>query len=539
MAILRNGVTTLDTNRTRTVGDPNPQYDSLADVYLRNRACLSGQRYVKDLDNIVGLGNILIPFSASMTQNQYDFYRNEAEWPGITEQYARTIIGGLLRKAPQLDISEDVEGLTDELREDITNWLRNNFTRENSSLISFLDAALWEEMNTSRAWVCVNYPVTDPDSFDPEELAPYPILLAGESIINWATGINPRSNKNEITRLVIRMFRERQSTINPVHVDYVDTTWVHQLDDSGYYEIIVYERDTSATQSTPVISGRIQQLYPQYEGATWIEVERETNILRDGERLDYIPIFPLNGEIEPMEPMLTNLINREIGLYNTISRRNHLLYSSASFTPVIATDSLTDTDKDEIVNQGLGSWLFLPDGATADVLSAPTEALEHLETAISSRLDEMARLGIRILSPEESGSAQSGIALEIRNAAQTSQLATMNQKVSEQMTAIIATMISWRYGLEINEDDITFQLSSDFNPAPIGADWVRLVADWYQQGLISRSVFVEIARQNDILPSDYDDEEAQDEILNDDNVITQRERFDEESQANTPPTPPS
>ena len=76
-------------NQRKTVGDPNPIYDSIKGIYKRNRACLSGERYVKGLDANVHADNILIPFSPSMSDSQYQWYKNEAEYPGVVEQYAR------------------------------------------------------------------------------------------------------------------------------------------------------------------------------------------------------------------------------------------------------------------------------------------------------------------------------------------------------------------------------------------------------------------------------------------------------------------
>jgi hypothetical protein len=138
-----------------------------------------------------------------------------------------------------------------------------------------------------------------------------------------------------------------------------------------------------------------------------------------------------------------------------------------------------------------------------------------MDRAIVATIEEMARLGIRMLSPE---SAQSGIALEIRNAAQTAQLGTLNTKISETMRQVITFMINWRYNLKLVPGDVQFSLSSDFNPAPLGADWLRLVGEWYEGGHLPRSVWVQLLKLNDLLPPDYDDEEAQLE-MNADEII--------------------
>jgi hypothetical protein len=122
-------------------------------------------------------------------------------------------------------------------------------------------------------------------------------------------------------------------------------------------------------------------------------------------------------------------------------------------------------------------------------------------------------MGIRMLTPDVRD--QSGVALEIRNAGQTAQLGTLNVKVSNVMARIIATMLNWRYGSDYESNEINFELSADFNPAPLGADWLRLVTEWYDAGMVPRSLFIDIMKANDIIPPNYDDEAAKTEIMED------------------------
>jgi len=44
---------------------------------------------------------------------------------------------------------------------------------------------------------------------------------------------------------------------------------------------------------------------------------------------------------------------------------------------------------------------------------------------------------------------------------------------------------------------------------------MRLVSEWYQSGIISRSTWINVAKYNDFLPADYNDEEAIEEIQTD------------------------
>jgi hypothetical protein len=214
--------------------------------------------------------------------------------------------------------------------------------------------------------------------------------------------------------------------------------------------------------------------------------------------------------------MLTPFIDKEIALYNKISRRNHLLYGAATYTPVISSD-MTDEEFEKTVGGGLGTWIRLRQDDTASVLKTPTEALQDMDRAIVAGIEEMAKLGIRMLSPE---TAQSGIALEIRNAAQTARLGSLNTKISNTFKQAIALMVNWRYDLDLTSADVEFRLSDDFNPTPLGADWLRLATEWYQAGLIPRSVWVNLLKQNELLEPDYEDEKGKQEITQDQTFLT-------------------
>ncbi len=493
----------------KSVADPNAIYETLKPLWDKSRAACSGERYVKDYDRIldnVRFTNLLIPFSPSMTDEQYRFYRAEAEWPGITSQFSKMLVGGLLRKPPQLTFTKEVP-------EEAKDWILNQFGRDDSSLVAFLDDALGEEVQTSCAWVFVDYPkIANADDLDQEELAkykPYPVLQPAESIVNWRVRTN-KYGKTQLDRVIVRGLRETYE-VNEFHPTYTDVAYVHELNEAGNYQIRVFVKGAEAT-NVPVVGGQTKPIV-EHADATF-DLEETIPVLVNGEPLDWIPAWPLDGNIDPVEPLLLPIIDKEVTLYNKMSRRNHLLYGAATYTPIISTD-MPDEEFDEIVKQGLGTWIKLQQGDTADVLKPPTESLGDMEKTIAASIEEMAKLGIRMLTPE---TAQSGVALELRNAAQTAQLGTLNMKVSDTLRQIIVFMVNWRYDLDLSVSDVDFSLSSDFSPTPLGPDWLNLATSWYQQGLIPRSVWLTLLKANDMLPPDYDDEAGQKEI-NDDDLI--------------------
>ena len=280
---------------------------------------------------------------------------------------------------------------------------------------------------------------------------------------------------------------------------------MHELDETGFYRLLKFEKsgdaDIEASNGTLSVDNT-------KGGTGFIEVSRNESITLAGKRLNFVPIWPLSGRLTPEPPILEPIIDKEISLYNKISRRNHLLYGAATYTPVLSSD-MTEEEFDEIVNAGLGSWIHIRQGDTLTALETPTAALSDMEKAILAGYEEIAKLGVRMLSPETS---QSGVALELRNASQTAQLGTLNTKISNTFKQLIAFMLSWKFGQEVSSSEIEFTMSKDFIASPMGQDWLRLTTEWYQAGLIPRSIWVQMLKHNDMLPSDYDDQKGQLEI---------------------------
>jgi len=499
MALVKTAANT----QKRGVENPSASYISLKPLWKKARAVLQGEAHAKAHDEYIesNYSNLLLPFSPSMSQSQYDFYKSEAELPGLTTQYARVLISALLRKPSQLT-------LPDELGEDAFNWLTKDITLDGASMFNFLDSAIWEELQTSRAWVYIDRPTVSDDELEmmmPEErnmISPYPVLIKAENVINVQLKTHPVTRVKSLSRWVTRYISEEYTPENPWHPSYVDSVCDHYLDEQGFL-VLDYYKKAHGSHEVNALNGVIAQEYEDSADGGF-KLYETVYPMKFGQRLKRIPAFPLNGQLEPVEPVLMPLIDREVALYNKVSRRNHLLMGAATYTPVVQSD-MTDEEFEELVNAGLGTWLRVRKDESITVLETPTGALSDMDRAIEATVGEMAKMGIRMLSPEQ---AASGVALEIRNASQTAQLGTLNAKISGTMQEVLAFMINWKYDTDYSGNDIEFQLSSDFAATVGGEGAMRLVAEWYQSGIISRETFVTIAKYNDFLPADYDDEEA-------------------------------
>jgi hypothetical protein len=456
-------------------------------TWVKCNAVCSGENAVKELDgllDLVNFSNLLIPFSASMSQTQYNFYRAEAELPGVTSQFLRVLIGGLLRKAPKIVLPEGTPAEVDE-------WLASKIGSNNSSLVSFLQEVLIEELQTSRSWIYVDHP-----SESGKDVFPFPVVWRAQDVINWAA-----DREGNLSRVIIRGFFEEFTEESPYHPVLTEVVYVHQLNKEGNYEILHYKH--KVTNGAIVSEGKVQS-QTNRKAPTFELIDTVTPQASD-KPLTYIPAWPTNGSIDIVQPFLGTFVNKEVSLYNKLSRRNHLLYNSAAYTPWVSTTMNKESFEDAI-SAGLGSWIRLDQGDTIGVLATPTEALQDMEKAIASSIEDLAKLGVRMLAPEN---VQSGVALELRDSAQTSQLGLLNTQICTSLKAAIECMLFWKYNKLY---EVSVELSVDFDPTPIGADWLRLATEWYQQGLLPRSVWLSLLRKNDLLPETYDDKEAIEEI---------------------------
>lgn len=484
--------------------------------WRRARAVTSGELFAKEHDSeldLIDYTNLLVPFSPSMSPAQYRWFVAEAQLPGLVAQYLKVLVGGLLRKEPELTLPDGVDPAA-------TDWLRHSFTSDNKSIVHFLNEALTEELTTSRCWVSVDFPN---DLEEGDEGRPYPVLWRAEDVINWQTSSTKGSTK--LTRVVVRYVSHSYTTENPYHADLVPTVADHYLNSDGNYQVDVYQQE--ANSGVHLANGELAyshefgfNLNSEYK---WNKVSEALPQL-NGNPLNFLPVFPLNGDYKLQPPMLTPLVDKEVALYNKVSRRNHLLYGAATFTPVVISDMNEDQFR-SIVQQGLGTWMLLNQGDQVTTLQSPSDSLTNYEAAIAKDSEELSQLGIRILSPEP---GESGVSLEIRNSTQLAQLGLLNTRISQTMKAIIALMVSWGLKTELGPEDVDFELSADFDPTPLGGDWMRMVTEWYQSRLVPRSLWLKTAKMNDIIPADYDDEEGLQEIGQDPiNAMNDQQTLDE------------
>ena len=497
---------------TSPVATFHPHYLSNLHHWMRNRAVVSGTSSVLEWDRFVNNNaytNMLVPFSAKMTQENYDIYKSEAEFPELTGEYIRIVLGGLLRKEPSISY------------EDSSDIFPNT-----PELLPMVQSAVEEELTTNRCWVAVYW--------NSQLQKALPRVYRGENVINWQQDLD-----NNLLRVVIRYLYPHYENYQTDHLWMIED---HYLAYNQEYEQVCYHLDTYREdrdlQTTPEIVNpnlyniNIQEELNRLRATTtpgaftkYFESEKVSYSLfssvvplKHGEPLTEIPVIPLNGHITPITPMISGMVHKELALYNKTSRRNHLLYSSGILTPMVFASSSQEVE--DQLDRGLGTIWILPVDSKVDILQTPTGALSDFESAIGQNVESISRLGIRLLSNDNTY-AQSGVALTLRNSPQIAQLSLFNTRVSRQFEKILNLLEDYNRNPMAEPRKMSFSLTQDFDPTPLGSEWLRLITEMYESKMLPRSAWIDALKRNDILADSYNDQEGVQEIQQDPLVYPQ------------------
>jgi len=91
-------------------------------------------------------------------------------------------------------------------------------------------------------------------------VAPYPVIIKAENVINYQVDVHPITRQRTLTRLVLRYLTEEFDEENPWHPNYVDTVCDHYLDEGGNL-VLDYYRQKDTYAELKVLNGEVTQDY--------------------------------------------------------------------------------------------------------------------------------------------------------------------------------------------------------------------------------------------------------------------------------------
>lgn len=456
-----------------TVETPSAAYVEAADMIRRCRAAVAGS------DHVRSLGTILLPKPSGMTDPDYSGYLARALYVNATQRTHDALVGMVMGKPAAAEIPSALSGLADYI------------DGRGSRLEDFARNAVSEVLETGGGLAVVDYPERPPGIFTrPQEVAaglrPVVSWYAREAVLDWRMG-TVRGNE-EFTFVKL------------------SETWDEQVD-----EWTVKTRQ--AVRVYDMQDGRVRVRVFRHLSSGWVLHSEAWPTARSGQGLRYIPAVAFGPVVNRFgKPPLLDLADANLAHYRNSADLEHALHFTGLPTPYAS-----GVNPSELPGLTLGSsagYVFEDANAKIQFASYGAEGLGALKEAMADKVQMMAALGARMLSPE-SRQAESGEALAIRRGGENSALAKVADSVSRSIVLVLETVAEW----EGIAGDISYSLNTDYIPQRMdAAELTALVGAW-QNGALSSPELFDRLRAGGVIRDDKTYEEHEGETVPDETAL--------------------
>lgn len=236
-------------------------------------------------------------------------------------------------------------------------------------------------------------------------------------------------------------------------------------------------------------------------GKDW-QLVRSVTPQRRGQPLEAIPFVfhgPTHSRAQVEKPPISDLVAANLDHYRLKVDFKHGMHFTA-----LPTAWVSGFDKGAELRIGATTaWVTETPGASAGFLEFKGEGLGTFEKALDRSERLMTVLGSRLLETQKRVS-ESAEALALRQAGESSIIGCLAVAVTASLNDVLRWVYWWHSTEALPEDvspeHLRYELNTDFEAAPLGAnELTALVAAW-QQGAISRDTLLHNLRAGELLP---------------------------------------
>ena len=301
---------------------------------------------------------------------------------------------------------------------------------------------------------------------------PFISLYIAESILEVTTGV--RLNKKKIVRVRLK---EDESTIRELI-----------LDDDGIYRQIVHVS----------VNGN------------WSVREIITPLI-NAKPIDEIPFIVVTSKFRSTDPVkgpLDDVVNINRHLYlDEASAANSRLMLSSPFVVMVNVDA-----PEKPLALSPGQILYLK---SVNELPADVKIVEHtgagqasLDLAVSTKKDEMSKLGLSILASEKAAS-EAAETHAIRRASENSILAALARTISRKIEEALRWVALWQ---GVDPEAVTYAMNTDFTPSSMSAQERDAALKELMAGAISWETYIGLLQDGEILSEGFDIDQERDRL---------------------------
>lgn len=470
----------------------HPEYLSYMTTWKKCRDATIGQKAIK------AAGEKYLAKMNGQHPDEYENYKERAQWYGATGRTVESYLGMVFRKAPHLVIKSEDTGIDPEL-ETLDKDKYYNFIGSNGkSFTSFSRDIIKEVIQVNRVGVLIDYPKVESlellkgmSKYDVERLNYKPLLsmYKTEAIINWHY-----EYINNVPVPVLFVLKESiydsfsGINLSPVKVDIFRVLFLEPYYDEdgllkGRYKELSFREYVGSVKTS--------------DGSVSYIAESVTYPLINGEYLDYLPFYVLDdtginyGEIS--DSMIYDLAETNIGHFRNSADWENELHMVGAKTAIFP-----GWDKKTHGNPRLGGALACPKDCKPEMLEATSDS--GIFEEMKEKETRMSVLGAERIS-QKGRYMPSTETAKLNTASEASTLTSMSTALSEAFSDILSKQIQWD---KVKPYIVDVTLNTDYYQDDITGDELLKWMDAYQRGGISYDIYYYNLEKREAFPPEWD-----------------------------------
>lgn len=457
------------------INTKDPVFQRGIKEWIKLRDCKEGERAVKSKGS-----EYLRPFYPGMQNDEgekwLEFVNYAAEYAPILGRVSNALSGSMLRYEPTLTFTNP----NDE------GWVTRDFGIDDGGIHSLFSKVIPEEVLTSRVGLHVDRDANG-------AFFPKPVVYQAEDILGTV------KRKDGLPGFESVRLAERETYTNS-NYDNVLVRRVRELalDEEGYYFVRIWE-----AEEVVLTDGAVSVSEPEDYSVVPVEGREDGRIYPTygaSRRFQDIPFWFGNGEDDYVKPILLDICDQTLKVYNKISYNNH-----SYFVYNVPTYFISGVQEGEADDFKTGTiWSANNIDAKISVVGGQPQILDAGDKIISQALNTIGALGAQMFYSRTS-QAESADALKVRNAPEDAVVGMITNSLSDSLTSMVQFAVDWYNGNEYGQaQTVTVKVNNGINPRTIPSQDLQSIVTGVANGVIPAEVLFNVLEKNDILPDNFD-----------------------------------
>jgi hypothetical protein len=409
-----------------------------------------------------------LPKMSGHDAGQYQAYLSRAVFFNMVSKTLGALYGTVFRRNPKIN------GLSDALVK-----ASRKFSKDGMSLHLTAKTTVKEVLAVGRYGLLVD---AAPDGSGD----PYVACYTAENIIDWAVG--DVNGATVLTRVVLRELTFDRTTMSPA-LHFNARYRVLELEEAEETGQFVYSQSIFKDNRTA----------SNLPGVNDVPDEVIIPTVR-GEPLDYIPfivIGPFTNHPDVQKPPILDIVSLNFSHYQSYAQLEHGRFFTANPVYWVQTGSTSNPNEYWI---GPDVVWELGKGEQAGVIEFQGQGLVFLENALTTKEQQVAAIGGRMMPGTSKSAAESDNSLKMKEANEQTLLMNIADTVDEGFTQLLRWWADWMNTPVRSIDAIFFELNRDFLLKDIGAREFRAIHQMYKEGIIPVDVVYEYLSKAEVIP---------------------------------------